>query len=375
MNSGQRVLYLSRGLSTHDQRFLTSLAETDYEVTFLRLENKLNHIDLNSLPGKIEILPPLHPKNDFRFFSLLKDLRKLKSIINQVNPDIIHAGPIQTCAFLAALTGFRNLVSMSWGSDILVDSEKNLLYKLITTYTLNRTAYLLGDCNAVTNKAIQFGFPKERIVTFPWGIDLLKFQPGENSELRNQLGWNDKFIILSLRSWEKIYGVEMVVNAFYEAVQQRPDLRLLLLGTGSLKAEIEKIIVEKDLESLVYLGGVIDQQNLPDYYHGADLYISASYSDGSSVSLMEALGSGLPVLVSDIPGNKEWIDHGYNGWLFKSGSVEDLTQSLLELYERRTKLSNIRLAARITAEDRANWQKNFQNLLRAYQMALNSSRH
>jgi len=375
MNSGQRVLYFSRDLSTHDQRFLTSLAETDYEVTFLRLENKLNHIDLNSLPGKIEILPPLHPKNDFRFFSLLKDLRKLKSIINQVNPDIIHAGPIQTCAFLAALTGFRNLVSMSWGSDILVDSEKNLPYKLITTYTLNRTAYLLGDCNAVINKAIQFGFPKERIVTFPWGIDLLKFQPGENSELRNQLGWDDKFIILSLRSWEKIYGVEMVVNAFYEAVQQRPDLRLLLLGTGSLKAEIEKIIVEKDLKNLVYLGGVIDQQNLPDYYHGADLYISASYSDGSSVSLMEALGSGLPVLVSDIPGNKEWVDHGYNGWLFKSGSVEDLTQSLLELYERRTKLSNIRLAARITAEDRANWQKNFQNLLRAYQMALNSSRH
>jgi len=375
MNSGQRVLYFSRDLSTHDQRFLTSLAETDCEVTFLRLENKRNHIDLNSLPEKIEILPPLHPRNDFRFSSLLKDLWEIKSIINQVNPDIIHAGPIQTCAFLAALTGFRNLVSMSWGSDILVDSEKNLPYKLITTYTLNRTAYLLGDCNAVINKAIQFGFPKERIVTFPWGIDLLKFQPGENSELRNQLGWNDKFIILSLRSWEKIYGVEMVVNAFYEAVQQRPDLRLLLLGTGSLKAEIEKIIVEKDLKNLVYLGGVIDQQNLPDYYHGADLYISASYSDGSSVSLMEALGSGLPVLVSDIPGNKEWIDHGYNGWLFKSGSVEDLTQSLLELYERRTKLSNIRLAARITAEDRANWQKNFQNLLRAYQMALNSSRH
>ena len=54
-------------------------------------------------------------------------------------------------------------------------------------------------------------------------------------------------------------------------------------------------------------------------YRAADLYLSASHSDGSSVSLMEALGCGLPVLVSDIPGNREWVTDGEQGWLFPDG--------------------------------------------------------
>jgi glycosyltransferase involved in cell wall biosynthesis len=340
------------------------------DVYYLRLEIDNSNLDEKSLPEKIHFLPTLNHRK-FRFKNIIGNVNELRRIIHQIHPDIIHAGPIQTCGFLTALSGFTPLITMSWGSDILVDSEKNFFWKWITKFTLKRTSIFIGDCDVVKDKAKRLGFSEKRIVLFPWGIDLNHYQPGRNLQLRNQLGWNDKFILLSLRSWEKIYGVDLVAQAFVEASKYDPDLRLILLGNGSQEAEIKMIFEEAGMLDRVHWGGVIGQQELPDYYHASDLYISASFSDGSSVSLMEALASGLFVLVSDIPGNKEWIDQGRNGWLFKTGSVENLTKSISEILKNKAHLSQVGIEARRSAEKKANWEVNFQKLLFAYQLALN----
>jgi glycosyltransferase involved in cell wall biosynthesis len=87
---------------------------------------------------------------------------------------------------------------------------------------------------------------------------------------------------------------------------------------------------------------------------------------------MEALACGLPVLVSDIPGNQEWIDQDRNGWIFETGNVENLKNSILEIYKTQYKLPIISQEARKTAEKKANWEDNFQKLLFAYQLVLGS---
>ena len=372
MSLTKRVLYFSRDLTTHDFRFLTSLANTALDVYYLRLEKQNTSLQENSLPEKVKILPGLTDdiNNGSENFSLLVD--QLREIIHQVNPGILHTGPIQSCGFLSALTGFSPLITMSWGSDILVDSEKDFLWRWVTDYTLNKTSVLLGDCQVVKMKAIQFGFSENRIVLFPWGIDLRQYQPGKNLQFRERLGWADKFVLLSNRSWERLYGVEIVAKAFVAAAQSKPNLRLILLGSGSQKKEITKIFEEAGMIDRVHFGGVVAQKNLPDYLHAADLYLSASFSDGSSVSLMEALACGLPVLVSDIPGNQEWIDQDRNGWIFETGNVENLKNSILEIYKTQYKLPIISQEARKTAEKKANWEDNFQKLLFAYQLVLDS---
>lgn len=372
MSLTKRVLYFSRDLTTHDFRFLTSLANTALDVYYLRLEKQNTSLQENSLPEKVKILPGLtdDTNNGSENFSLLVD--QLREIIHQVNPDILHAGPIQSCGFLSALTGFSPLITMSWGSDILVASEKDFLWRWVTDYTLNKTSVLLGDCQVVKMKAIQFGFSENRIVLFPWGIDLRQYQPGKNLQFRERLGWADKFVLLSNRSWERLYGVEIIAKAFVAAAKSKTDLRLILLGSGSQKKEITKIFEEAGMIDRVHFGGVVAQKNLPDYLHAADLYLSASFSDGSSVSLMEALACGLPVLVSDIPGNQEWIDQDRNGWIFETGNVENLKNSILEIYKTQYKLPIISQEARKTAEKKANWEDNFQKLLFAYQLVLGS---
>ena len=136
MDSPRRVIYFSRDYSTHDHRFLTSLSKTDYEVYYLRLENNKELNPEISQLKNIKILPGLIHGSEFSFRKTPKVLKKLKLILDEIKPDIIHAGPIQTCAFLIALTKNPSLISMSWGSDLLMDSDKNFFTNVITRFTL-----------------------------------------------------------------------------------------------------------------------------------------------------------------------------------------------------------------------------------------------
>jgi glycosyltransferase involved in cell wall biosynthesis len=120
----------------------------------------------------------------------------------------------------------------------------------------------------------------------------------------------------------------------------------------------------------VHFGGHAAQADLPRWYHMADLYISPSHVDGSSVSLMEALASGLPCLVSDIPGNKEWIVDGENGWLFRDGDVDDLAEKISYAIKNRKLFKKIGASARKTAEQKADWKKNFGKLLEVYDLVM-----
>jgi glycosyltransferase involved in cell wall biosynthesis len=229
----------------------------------------------------------------------------------------------------------------------------------------------------VANKAKSFGFPEERITLFPWGVDLLQFFPGRELSLREKLGWQDNAVFLSLRSWEPIYGIDVLIEGFAKALNQNDNIRLLLLGSGSQKDWIETLIIENDLEPYIHRVGHVQNHELLQYYQAADVYLSSSFSDGSSVSLMEALACGLPVLVSDIPGNEEWITPDQQGWLFKTGMADSLADGILTALSHRDQWSEIGMNARWLAEKRADWLLNFQKLLVAYDRALetHTSKH
>jgi glycosyltransferase involved in cell wall biosynthesis len=124
----------------------------------------------------------------------------------------------------------------------------------------------------------------------------------------------------------------------------------------------------------VHFGGQVGQRDLPRWYHMADIYISPSHVDGTSVTLLEALASGLPCLVSDIPGNKDWIEEGVNGWTFRDGDVDDLAEKILLAIKSRRLFGKIGKSARKTAEERANWKKNFGKLLETYDVIARSER-
>jgi len=364
-----RILYFSRDYTPHDHRFLAGLAETAHEVYYLRLERGPRQLEERPLPPKVTYVHWAGGNGRFTWRAMPRLLADLKRVLSEIKPDLIHAGPIQSAAFLAALSGFQPLVVMSWGSDLLQDAHRSRMMRWITRFVLQRASVLVGDCFAVRDKAVDFGVDPQTIVLFPWGVDLEHFSPGSDGGFRARHGWQGDFVLLSLRSWEPVYGVDVVVRAFAIAARKIPNLRLILLGGGSQAPLIQKLLFENELLDRVYLGGQAGYAQLPVYYRAADLYLSASHSDGSSVSLLEALACGLPVLVSDIPGNREWVTHGREGWLFPDGDAEALAEAIGHAYEKRVELPAMGQAGRALAEARANWRENFAKLLQAYDLA------
>ena len=360
-----RILYFSRDYTTHDYRFLTGLANTSHKVYFLRLEKGPHGFEDRPLPPEIiqvEWAGGKQPVSLGNGLGLLSDLRR---VIKQVKPDLIHAGPIQRSAFLVALTGFRPLISMSWGYDLLHDVEINPFWRWATRYTLHHSAAMVGDCDTIRHRAISYGMPDNRIVTFPWGVDINHFNVStfKHSNVPT-------FSLLSTRGFEPIYGIDILAHAFVIAARKRPELHLTMLGTGSQASAIRQIFLVGAAYDRVHFLGQVTYADLPSHYQKADVYICASHSDGTSISLLEAFACGTPAIVSDIPGNREWVTPGDNGWLFPDGNVEAMAQAILDACEHRQLLSEMGINARKLAETRADWAKNFPKLLTAYQLVI-----
>lgn len=364
-----RILYFSLSYSTHDHRFLSAMTDGGHEVYYLKLEHNLRQIEDRPVPPQVTQVQWAGGRGPFRWRDVPRLVLDLKRVIRDLKPDLVHAGPIQTCAFLAVLTGFRPILTMSWGFDLMDDVHKSRWMEQVTKYVLRNTQYFISDANVTRDKAVVYGMNPERTVVFPWGVDLQHYSQKtfEPSNLPT-------FTLFCNRSWEPRYGVDVLAKAFVKVTANRPEVGLMLLGGGSQGAALRQILMNGGALDRVHFGGHISQKDLPNWYHQADLYISPSHVDGSSVSLMEALACGLPCLVSDIPANKEWVTDGENGWLFRDGDANDLAAKILRAIEKRDTLAAMGRNSRSVAESRADWKKNAATLLRTYETIVKGNR-
>lgn len=367
-----RVLYFSKDYTTHDRRYLASLAGSGHQVWYLRLERGPVTYEGRDIPPGVQIVSWVGGQQPVRRSMWPRLFRDFRRVLDEVRPHLVHAGPIQSCGFLSALVGVRPLVVMSWGSDVLVGADRNLARRWLTRYTLRRADVVIGDCRAVRDKVRALsGIPDERIVTYPWGIDLDTFRLRPSTlDLRDRLGWGRARIFLSTRSWEPLYRLDVLVAAFNVVAGLVDDACLLLLGDGSAAPQIRRVIAEGRHPDRVHVAGQVPHTLLPEYYNLADAYVSTAGSDGTSISLLEAMACGLPVIVSDTPGNREWVVPGENGWLFEPGNSEALTTAMLASLDPSAPLVQMREANVAIARKHADWTRNFQLLLGAYARAI-----
>jgi len=355
-----KLIYFSLGYSTHDYRFLKSISEGGHEVFFVQLEGNTRQVEDRPVPPNVELVLWKGGREPFKWSNLPKLTFDFRRLTREIKPNLIHAGPIQTCAFIAVLGGFRPILTMSWGFDLMDDVNKNKWMERITRFVLRRSSFFTSDANVTRDKAVACGMNPEKTIVFPWGVDLDHFKPDTEHAPRNT------FTLFCNRAWESRYGVDVLARAFVKVAEQNENVNLLLLGGGSQGNALRHIFENGGALDRVAFAGQVSQTDLPHWYHRADLYISPSHVDGSSVSLMEALACGLPCLVSDIPANKEWVVENENGWLFRDGDANHLAEKILSAISQREKLPGVGESSRRAAEVRADWKKNAEALMNVY---------
>lgn len=356
--SALKLVYISRAYTTHDRRFLSAFVDAGFDVLHLRLLG--DNLDTRVVPAGVRTL---HWVGESRPYDSVADFVDrwvaLESLLRETRPDVVIAGPIQTSAFLVASVGFKPCIAMAWGSDMLVDAEHDDMKRQVTRFTLQHASGAIGDCLAVRDAIGKYNsIPDDRALFFPWGIDTTEFAPREpRSDLRRRLGWADKTVLISNRSWEPLYALDVLVEAFACAVKRRKDLRLMLLGDGSQKDLIHARIEELGLSPFLHAPGRINNDAMSNYLNSADVYVSTALSDGTSVSLLEAMGCGLPVIVSDGFGNTEWVKAGVNGWVVRPGDKDQLVNAVGEA----SGCSNLKAIGKVNRETvcrKADWKQN-----------------
>lgn len=356
-----KVLYISRGYTTHDHRFLKSFVGAGWAPTHLPLVNE--RLDARPLPVGVRTAGWAEPGVQM---ALRSRRDRLIELLSDERPDVVIAGPVQSGAFLAALARATPLVTISWGTDLLVDADASSRSRFITRFTLDNSAAVFGDCRAVREAVHRHSsLTDERIVTFPWGIDLTRFSPGPSAlTLRSDLDWGSNDVFIATRSWEPVYAVDVLVRAFALVRQRHPNARLILLGDGSLERTIRNLIGELGLQDFIHAPGRAPYDSLPDYFRSADAYVSAAVSDGTSISLLEAMACGLPVVVSNSFGNLEWVREGVNGGLARPGDIESLAEAMLRVVSHPDQAARMREANISTAHQHADWDANFPGLVK-----------
>lgn len=337
----------------------------------MRLETGNRTIESRAWPKNVEVVNWREDDRKVNF----KDYPSLKvefeKAVLQVKPDLIHAGPIQRVAYLPALMGFHPLLTMSWGFDLMEDAKRDNTWEDITRFVLSRSDWFTSDCQATKNVAIELGMEASRTTVFPWGVDLELFNPSRRGMMRRQVGYEADLLIVHTRSWEPRYGVDIALQGFGKAIEREPNLRMFILGGGSQEAMVKEFVKKNGLEERIHFCGYKRNEALAGYYQAADIFLSASHIDGSSVALLESMACACPALVSDIPANLEWITDGSEGWVYRNGDADHLALRIVEIARDRRNILEKGRIARMKVEEFADWSKSKHILLDTYYQVIN----
>jgi glycosyltransferase involved in cell wall biosynthesis len=194
---------------------------------------------------------------------------------------------------------------------------------------ISKGAAAIAAIGSEAVEAYEMLFPKIRIFDVPYYCDLRRFRMAANERWKRRKDTVD--VLFSGQLIER-KGADVLIRAFAQISHRVPELRLKLLGTGPRLSALVKLIPTELRDRVQFLG--FQQPNaIPGIFADADAFVLPSRHDGWGVVVNEALGAGLPIIVSDRVGARDLVKHGCNGFITRAGDIDGLAGALLKLGE------------------------------------------
>lgn len=260
------------------------------------------------------------------FLFLYKGLRK---VVKNVEPDVVHVqymAPGAIPILVLRLLGVKNIIATAHtAADIypnlrLVHFIQKHLVRAFTCITLKAEQSFfqsskLFDCNTIIKKRNHFTIYN----TLPDYIKISTFPKYFNSEVLT-LG-----VVSRL---ERIKGMDLVIPAFAKLYEQHKNIRLLIVGDGSLRNEMEQQAMELGVSDVVEWKGRTEQSKLQMCYDNIDILLMPSRSEGFGLTAIEGMARGCIPVVADIGGLPEVVEDGISGLLHKPEDIGDIIMQI-----------------------------------------------
>jgi glycosyltransferase involved in cell wall biosynthesis len=195
----------------------------------------------------------------------------------------------------------------------------------VVGWTLRRADLITADSLDMVEEISSY-HPSASVQQILWGADTDKFVPGHPAT---------DFEVISLRSWEPNYNIDLIIEAFARFVSMRPHSHALLhlLGGGSMESILQERVASLRLLQQVRFHGRVGDQAMVDAIGRCRASVSVPTSDATSVSVLESMACGLPVIASDLPANRQWIDQR-GGIIVPVRDIDALTNALVTIHDQ-----------------------------------------
>jgi glycosyltransferase involved in cell wall biosynthesis len=304
-----RIATLSNASVVHTRRWVEHFRGRGHEVGLWSLEPGPRGFECFTLPRA-----PL--PGALRYPLAVPALTRA---LSRFAPDLVDAHFVPNYGLLGTLAGRRPLAVTAWGSDLLTVGAGDSLRGRRARFVLERADAVLVDSGNLGVAARALGAAPERLHVIPWGVDRTRFRPAPPRE---------PGLLVSARMHERIYDLPTLIAGVKPVLERHPEARLAIAGDGTLRGALERLARATLPAGRYEFLGRLEPVALAGLLGRAGIHLSASLSDSTSVSLLEAMASGAVPVVSDIDGNREWVGEGEGARLFPPGDPDGVTRAL-----------------------------------------------
>lgn len=288
--------------------------------------------------------------------------------------DIIHAQYGYPTG-LAALEASRrlqvpNVVSIQGGDGhwvgLCCDTHRDAMQAVLR----HAGAVLIGSPSFAKEVNHNHGVPLGRFTIVPGATDIERFQPRSDRELGN-LSEPPRFVYHGRVDARK--GLLELIDAMGGVHEHRPDATLVISGIGPDVEQVQQYASSAGLSQVIEFLGYTEYAAAPSVYHHGDIFVSPTYSEGFSNTILEAMASGLPVISTDTIGVVDCIEDGRNGLLVPIKSVTPLTEAMLRLLTDAPLRRSMALQALRDVQEKYSWPVIAQAIASHYEKLVGSA--
>jgi len=276
-----------------------------------------------------------------------------RNFIKQRNVDVLHShlfGPITGSCFATLLARIPHLGTIH--DTYTIEEKRNRAYLLrlasiigtkLVTVSEDMRDYL---CNSIRYKK----FSKNDFNVVLNGVDLNTYSQLRDDKLRSDLQLSSTDIVfICVGRLAKIKRHDILIKAFSK-LHSKNKVKLLIVGDGPDRDRIEKLIIKLGLNKQVRMLGF--RSDIPKLLALSDCFVLSSQSEGLSYSIAEAMASGLPLVVTDVGGNKELVVNEQCGYLVPPNEPDLFAEKMQQIIDDDSKRKEFSLKAKKIAQEK-----------------------
>lgn len=357
-----RVVYLADAPYIHTQKWVRHFAGLGWDAHVLSFRPA-------EIPGAtVHYIDGLEAIGKARY---VVHARRVRSLIYELKPDLLHALHLTSYGFLAGLSGFQPSIVSVWGTDVLEAPFLSPVHRWITKQALKNAGAITATGRRLADATLPFVPAGREVAVIPYGIDLTQFSPQSRTE---RDATNGRVVVGAVARLSPEKGFEHLLRAVALLRKRGCEVDVVLAGDGPSRGGLERLAGELALQDRVQFLGEVPHEDVPATLGTFDIFAMPSTWEGFGVAALEASAMQLPVVGSNIHGIPDVVIDGETGLLVPAADVDALADAIARLVADPAARQRMGAAGRGLVERAYRWEDNarLMDLLYAQMVGANA---